>query len=200
MKRTLRRMAIVFAAALMVMMMAVPSFAATFPISTTVYFYSQGGTVTQYGGSTVTFPAWNTGAIVTYQDQNTFTTNYITPFPAPSGVTNQYWDTQPTIMDAIYDTYYALNGYSNSGINIGWDTVNVPNGAYVDEINNISEIPEIIQSHKWKGYSWHIFLNGISSTWNSSTRTGRIPYYASNMPLENGDVVYVRFLESTVTW
>ncbi len=198
MKKTMRKIMIVFVAALMVMMMAVPSFAVTYPLSTTVYFYAQGGNVTQYGGDIISVPAINTGAQVTYQTG--FTTNFTTAFPTPSGVTHQYEDVQPTVMDAIYDVYYYLNNYSNNGITIGWDGSSTPNGAYLYQLNGVSQIPEIIQSNYWKGYSWHIFLNQVTNSWNGTTRKGLIPYYASNMPLQDGDKVYVRFLESEQSW
>ncbi len=198
MKKTMRKIMIVVAAALMVMVMAVPSFAVSYPLSATVHFYSPSATVTQYGGTTVNVPYWNTGAMVTYQTG--FTTNFTTAFPTPSGVTHQYEDVQPTVMDAIYDVYYYLNNNSNNGITIGWDGSSTPNGAYLYQLNGVSQIPEKIQSHYWKGYSWHIYLNGTSNSWNSSTRTGLIPYYASNMPLEDDDEIYVRFLESEETW
>lgn len=191
MKKTLRKLAIVFAAALMVMMMAVPSFAVTYPLKTTVYFYSQGGNVTQYGGDIISVPAVSTGAQVTYQTG--FTTNYVIPFPAPTGAYNPYTGVQPTVMDAVYDTYYALNNYSNTGINIGWDTVNTPNGAYADKIWNINEITEDIGysqgQNYWTGYAWHIYKNGTP-----------ISQYASNVTIQNNDVIYVIYEESTEYW
>ena len=192
MKKTLRKLAIVFAAALMVMMMAVPSFATTYPLQATVTFKSNSGSVLPYGESTpVTIPAWNVTAQVTYQSN--FTTNYTTPFPAPSGYTVPNVG-EPTVMDAIYDVYYYINNYSNSGIHIGWDTDNTPIGAYIDQIHNLSEITEDFgytqNGHTfWTGYSWQIYRNGT-----------KIPLYANNILLQNGDTILVKYEETTETW
>ena len=140
--------------------------------------------------------------ISTYDDV-TYTSTFSTVIPGATN-TNHWLLGYPTAMDAIYSCYGSLNLNDYTGWNSGWDTVNTPNGAYVDKMFNVPEITTYYNAtkKKWKGYSWQIYMNTYSTanSWNASTRTGKIPQYASNIQVQNGDVVVCRFMYTEETW
>ena len=182
MSKNLRRLAILFAAAVMVMMMTVPTFAAT--VSANVHF------VTYNTSNTTLTDKWGqTFSIIPVTDTvpvsfNTSGFTSIIPNADPSY--HQYMNT-PTVMDAIYKAYDLKKNTIRTGWTSGWDTVNTPNGAYVTEIFGNPEVTLHLTSHHWDGYAWIIYLN--PTTWPAP----ELQYYGSNVPLTNGDDIYVSY-------
>ncbi len=150
---------------------------------------------------------WNQTHTVPYinfvYDDATYTSPFTTVIPGAT-TTNHWLLGYPTAMDDIYSCYGSLNSNDYTGWSSGWDTSNTPNGAYVDEMFNLPEITTYYNAtkKKWKGYSWQIYMNTYSTadTWNPTTRTGKVPQYASNIQVFNGDVVVCRFMYTEETW
>jgi hypothetical protein len=109
------------------------------------------------------------------------TNGFTTLFNVPAGAIHQYLN-QPTAMDAI------VQSLTNLGVEmyspVYWDTISVPNGAYISSIfledtveidSYYSSIPG--QSY-WKGNTWVLYLDSEESEW-----------YASNVLLEDVDEI-----------
>ncbi len=196
MKKTMRKIMIVLAAALMVMMMAVPTFADT--ITANVHF------ITYNTSNTTIYDKWdqsynitakNVTVPVTY-DTDTFST----VIPGATASNHQYMGI-PTVMDAIYSAYLTNNG-SATGWASYWDTSSNPKGAYIYTAFGNPQVTTVLDYHNWAGYTWLLFLNtdSMSSSWNSNDREGMLPFYGSNVVLENEDDIYVRYLYATESY
>lgn len=190
MNKTLRRMALLFAAAVMVMMMAVPAFADT--ITATVHFKT-------FNTNNVTiYDKWQQPHYTVAKDVSqevTFnTTGFDSIIPGATESNHQYMHT-PTVMDAIYTAYMIKNGGTSGWANY-WDTSSDPKGTYLYTAFNNTQVTTELSDGHWAGYTWLLYMNttSLDSTWNSSSRSGMLPYYGSNVVLQNGDDIYVRYL------
>ena len=107
----------------------------------------------------------------------------------------------PTVMDAICKAYQNVNG-STSGISLGWDSYPYtgPQGAYLSTLFGNTTITTVSTSNRWEGYSWNLYLNEKTNTWNEEDREGKIPYYASNVQIMEGDTIYVAYELNVETW
>lgn len=184
MKKTIRKLTIIFAAALMVMMMAAPSFAAT--ISANVHFVTYNtvsDTLQDKWGQSYTITPVNVTVPVSFN-----TTGFSSIIPNANSSYHQYMST-PTVMDAIYKAYDIKKNNIAVGWTSGWDTLSTPNGAYVTEIFGNPEITQHLTSHHWDGYAWKIYLNPV----NWTTNNGELQVYASNVVLSNNDEIYVLY-------
>lgn len=196
MSKTLRRMAILFATVIMVMMMAVPAFADTITVNVRFKtFNAVNKTIYDKWDQSYYITAKDVTVPVTY-DTDTFTT----VIPGATSSNHQYMGT-PTVMDAIYTAYLTTNG-SSTGWTSYWDTSSTPKGAYLYTAFGNPQVTQVLDSHNWGGYTWLLYMNTIStnSTWNDSTRTGMLPYYGSNVVLQNGDTIYVRYRYTTESY
>ena len=203
MEKTVRKIMIVVAAALMVMVMAVPSFADT--ISVNVHFE------TFNGGNTVLYDKWGYQHYIVAKDvveEVTFDTDdFETVIPGATDSNHQYNDEVPTAMDAIYQAYLQDNN-SSYGWQSFWDTAvgTDPFGCYVTKIYNNDEVTQTLTSSEWKGYTWLIFMNldeddpSFVRTWNDTTNSGCLETYASNYPISDGENIYVRYMYTTETF
>lgn len=205
MKKTMSKIMIVITAALMVMMMAVPSFADTpsYPMDVRVFFITTNApsTITDIGGV-----SHSISQMYVHND-TTYTSSFTTVIPGAYYPMHALMGV-PTAMDAMYTCYGLRNSNNYTGWHSDWDTVNTPNGAYVDKMFNIPEYTTALEYNwnthinTWKGYTWQIYLNTTSTanTWNSSTRKGKLPAYASNVQIQDGDKVYCRYMYTEESW
>ena len=104
-------------------------------------------------------------------------------------------------MDAICKAYQNVNG-PTAGISLGWDSnpSEGPEGAYLTTLFGNTTITTVSGLYRWEGYSWSIYLNETTDTWNANARSGKIPYYASNVQIQNGDTIYVMYENNVETW
>jgi hypothetical protein len=200
--KIMRRLALAFAAAVMVMMMAAPSFAET--ITANVHF------ITYNTSNTTIYDKWDQAYSITAKNVTvpvTYDTdNFSTVIPGATSSNHQYYGTDttpatPTVMDAIYTAYLTTNG-SSTGWASYWDTSSNPKGAYIYTAFGNPQVTTVLDYHNWAGYTWLLYLNttSLSSSWNSTTRTGMLPYYGSNVVLEDEDDIYVRYLYATESY
>lgn len=143
-----------------------------------------------------------------FNDVN-YTSSFATVIPGANSTIHALWG-YPSAMDAIYSCYGIRNSGNYTGWHSGWDTSASadPKGAYVDKMFGL---PQITLSYTydwdtgegtWKGYSWQIYMNTYSTadTWDASTKTGKLPYYASDIQVGDGDVVVCRFMYTEEEW
>lgn len=190
MKKTMRKIMIVLAAALMVMMMAVPTFAST--VSANVHFVTYNEFDDQL--EDILGRKYDITAVSETQSVSFETNNFTSVIPGATASNHQYMNT-PTVMDAIYSAYLTNHG-SASGWQSYWDTTSSPKGSYITTMYGNPQITQYLSSTYWGGYAWMIYLNPTS--WPSSS--GELQYYASNVPLTNGDNIYVLYDFTSQSW
>lgn len=155
----------------------------TYPMTVTVQFEAEEETVTDTDDVDHNIPAIDVTKYVTYASAGAFSTE----FPIDSGATHEL-EGYPTVMDAIYNAYHQYSP-SMTGFSMGWDTYSAPNGVYITNLFGIGTITQDVTSNSWLGHSWSIYLNN-----------NLINLYASNVQIENGDVVKVVYQENQENW
>ena len=106
---------------------------------------------------------------------NTFTrTQYTIPTnPGTAVITSN----TPTVMDATLDALDAVA--PSQEVIMGWDTVDTRGGAYITKMIGQQTVTAADSSATvWKGYAWKYLINGEEAD-----------LYATNIALENGDVI-----------
>lgn len=171
----------------------------TYPMNVNVWFIAFGDEVTDVSGT-----VHQTTYVEEYPEisfESPFTTIFTQYLPSAPAAGAHQLNGYPTVMDAICKAYLQANG-SMSGFSIGWDSnpSEGPQGAYVNTLFNNSTITTVLGDYRWEGYSWNIYLNSTANTWNAATRTGKIPYYASNVQVKSGDTIYVMYEDNEETW
>ncbi len=205
-KRTMKKGLAIVLALMMVFSMSTFAFAnttitpqpVTYPVNVDVTIFAEEGNVTDVTGTSQTVND------VYVEDSITFTapfttvfTQYLSPNPGSAHQLSGY----PTVMDAICKAYQNAGGTA-ANITLGWDSnpSEGPQGAYISKLFGNSTITTVSGFYRWEGYSWVIYLNDTTKTWNEATRTGKIPYYASNVQIQSGDKVFVLFEQTEETW
>lgn len=149
--------------------------------------------------------------------------SFTTQFSVPTGAAHQYAG-KATVLDALMMACASDDiGVPVEASDIGWDTYQTPNGAYVSSYfgqstvtvdSNYSNVPG--ESY-WTGYSWVIRVNGqvlkrgadgVTLVAADPDTLVTAPYYASNQLLNNpvtGGYQQVNSIEfsyelSTTTW
>ena len=205
-----RVLSIVFSLVLIMSTMFAVTFnasATTYPIGATVHFITTGvpSTITIIGGETKTIDQYNITKTISYTD------SFATVIPGATTSNHGLMGT-PSGLDAIYSCYGKARGTNTNpvytGWNNGWDTDNTPSGSYVDKMFDIPQYTKSItynwttHLNTWDGYAWLIFVNTdqLDFSWDDENRTGLLPYYASNFELQDGDVIYCRYLHVQESW
>lgn len=119
---------------------------------------------------------------------------FTTLFPVASGAVHQYQDV-PTVMDALCQYFLDQGIAIEDGMEIGWDTYSVPNGAYINTflgtgtVETDSYYSPVPGESYWKGYSWGLYVNGQKTA-----------FYASNLILQEGDVIDIIYEYTEEHW
>ena len=169
----------------------------TYPVKADVVFLSEGGEVTDVSGV-----KHQTTAVEKYESV-TFTSPFTQVFTGPKFLNDTTVNFPlkgvPTVMDAICQAYEQTG--TTDTITLGWDAQpeSGPAGAYVTTLFNNSTITTVSGLYRWEGYSWSIYL-GDTKDWDETAGEGKIPYYASNVQLHDGDRIYVVYEENEETW
>lgn len=119
---------------------------------------------------------------------------FTTLFPVDPSAVHQYQDV-PTVMDALYKYLLVTGKPLATNIQIGWDTYSITNGAYISTF--LTTGTEEIDSHYssvpgesyWKGNSWGLYVNGQKTV-----------FYASNLMLQEGDVIELIYEYTEEHW
>ncbi|MFR5858518.1 MAG: hypothetical protein ACLUJC_04740 [Clostridia bacterium] len=211
-KRTMKKGLAIVLALVMVFAMTATAFASdtitpvevSYPMNVKVVMLAEGGTVTDVSGVTHQITGVmemgndDTGVPVQFTSPfSTIFTSYLPTNPGSAHQLNGY----PTVMDAICKAYQNVNG-PTAGISLGWDSnpSEGPEGAYLTTLFGNTTITTVSGLYRWEGYSWSIYLNETTDTWNANARSGKIPYYASNVQIQNGDTIYVMYENNVETW
>ena len=171
----------------------------TYPMEVSTVFMTTDApsSITDKWGQTYTIPS-----ISTYDDV-TYTSSFSTVIPGATS-TNHCLLGYPTAMDDIYSCYGSLNLNDYTGWRNVWYTYYTPSSSYIEKMFNVPEIITYYNANKRiiKGYAWMIFMNTYSTanSWNASTRTGKLPLYANNVQIFDGDVVVCRYMYFEETW
>ena len=211
-KRTMKKGLAIVLALIMVFAMTATAFASdtitpvevSYPMNVKVVMLAAGETVTDVSGVTHQITGvmemGNDGTGVPVQFTSSFSTIFTSYLPTNPGSAHQL-NGYPTVMDAICKAYQNVNG-PTAGISLGWDSnpSEGPEGAYLTTLFGNTTITTVSGLYRWEGYSWNIYLNGTTDTWNANTRSGKIPYYASNVQIQNGDTIYVMYENNVETW
>ena len=212
MKRQMKKGLAIVLALVMVFAMTATAFASdtitpvevSYPMNVKVVMLAEGETVTDVSGVTHQITGvmemGNDGAGVPVQFTSPFSTIFTSYLPTNPGSAHQL-NGYPTVMDAICKAYLNVNG-PTAGISLGWDSnpSEGPEGAYLTTLFGNTTITTVSGLYRWEGYSWSIYLNETTDTWNANTRSGKIPYYASNVQIQNGDTIYVMYENNVETW
>lgn len=206
--RNVRKVFAIVMALMLTFVMNVSMFAAddvitpkpvTYPLNVQVVFLAEGESITDVSGT-----VHKTNYVEEYEDvtfNEPFTNvflQYLTDKPAAGAFLLEGY---PTVMDAICQAYKQTGSLMN-GFVIGWDgkPSQGPQGAYVTSLFGNSTITTVSGLYRWEGYSWSIYLNDTNEKWDENTRTGLIPCYASNVQLEEGDIIYVLYEKTEESW
>ncbi|MFZ7103942.1 MAG: hypothetical protein ACOWWO_14990 [Peptococcaceae bacterium] len=117
---------------------------------------------------------------------------FTTLFDVPTGATHQYLN-QPTVMDAVVQSLTNLGVEEYSPVY--WDTVSVPNGAYISSIflEDTEEIDSYYSSNPgesyWKGNTWILYVDGEEAE-----------LYASNILLSDVNDITFSYEYQEVYW
>ncbi len=207
MKKQMKKIFAVVMALTMVFAMSASAFATddvitpspvNYPLTAHVMIYAEGETVTDVNGTVHHTNAAYAEDDVVFNSAGTVFTQYL---PAGTDTSGHQLNGYPTILDAICKLYVESNG-SNDGLVMGWDSnpYEGPQGAYITTLFDNSTITTVSGLYRWEGYSWTIYLNDTTDTWDAETRTGKIPYYASNIQIQEDDQIYVLYEKNVETW